>query len=465
MFSILHACANYGDGGSIESERMFLSKKADKTIPKSIAITKIETPAKVQYSFETIPSRTWKPFEHTFPCYPPPRNDHIMMTTPCHVGILFQRPTKVGSTTMTNIVLRLAYNRGFIEANKEISSRKLKKTNESNVAVIRYTWGNPPWCQHRSMHATSVELDYSHRDKEKSFLFSLVRDPTRRILSEYFHFIVTYMQQEPTDANFMKHAIMPRNNNPLIRDLTFDPTLSNKMSAEFEWFMVHWNNMHGGTSIETRKNIKELLRNDTILEPLNYTQIVGDIIDDYDFIAVTERMDESLVAFKLLLGLSVEEILYAKVSRSAGSFSNGPPKTRPCMYLIPSFLTEGMSDFFYTPHKNDRWIEFSRGDALLQHAASESLDRTIDEVFGRELFERELKEFQNALAYAQAICMSEPGLVLGQCDKGGRSIVKDPNRTTTCYIWSEGCDHKCLNERVPNLIPRTVLEGTQKFGQ
>lgn len=497
-FSTLYsACDNYGNGGNrnIESEP-FLSEKLDRPRPNNskakTTTTKIETekPPKVaQYSFETIPSRTWKPFEHKFPCYPPSQNDHnIMKMTPCHTGILFQRPTKVGSTTMTNIVLRLAYNRGSIEANKEktISSRKLKETKKTkstqklkqtkktkSTATATSTanqdaWHNPPWCQHRTMHQSSVKLDYTHRDKEKSFLFSLVRDPTKRELSEYFHFFVTYKREEPTDINFITHAIKPQNSNRLIRDLTFDETLPRKMDAEFEWFMVDWNKKHGsGTSTETtRNNIDHLLKNETILEPLNYTQIVGEILDNYDFIAVTERMDESLVAFKILLGLSVEEVLYAKASRSAGSFSNSEPaETRPCMYLIPSFLTDGMRDFFYTPHKNDRWIEYSRGDALLNHAASESLDRTIDEVFGRERFERELTEFRNALAYAQAICMSEPDLVLGLCDEAGRSVSNDPNRTTTCYIWSEGCDHKCLNERVPNPIPRAVLEGTQTFGQ
>ena len=482
-FSTLYsACDNFGNGG-------FLSEKLDRSrtnnskakantntnTKTSTTTTKIEI---AQYSFESIPSRTWKPFEHKFPCYPPPKDDKIMKTAPCHTGILFQRPTKVGSTTMTNIVMRMAHNRGSIEANKTktILSRKRNVTKKTKVTdnatdtdtINQDTWPNPPWCQHRTMHASSVTLDYTHRDKEKSFLFSLVRDPTKRILSEYFHFTVSWLREEPTDANVIKKAIKPRQSNPLIRDLTFDGELGRKMSAEFEWFMYDWNKKDvGGTSNETtRNNVEDLLRNETILEPLNYTQIVGDILDNYDFIAVTERIDESLVAFKILLGLSVDEILYAKASRSAGSFSNSKPlDTRPCMYLVPSFLTDGTRDFFYTPHKNERWIEYSRGDALLNRAASESLDRTIDEVFGRDRFERELTEFQNALAYAQAICRSEPDLVLGMCDEAGRSVLKDPNRTTTCYIWSEGCDHKCLNERVPNPIPRSVLEGTQRFGQ
>lgn len=39
-------------------------------------------------------------------------------------------------------------------------------------------------------------------------------------------------------------------------------------------------------------------------------RIVQDILDEYNFIAVTERMDESLVAMQMLLNLTTKDILY-----------------------------------------------------------------------------------------------------------------------------------------------------------
>jgi hypothetical protein len=449
-FSDVLAASFYGKQTTAGSRKSKRKKVATTTDAENKA------PWEEQYSFDIVPSRTWKPYEQEFPCYPP-RDDHIMSEDPCHEGILFQRPTKVGSTTMTNIVLRLSHNRGAIEAKK---MEELQSTNHAQKA-----WKKRPHCRHRSNHKTSVDLDYVHRNKKKSFLFSLVRDPTKRRLSTYFHFRVTYLQEDPTDENFQKFAINRGQSNAIIRDLTFDPGLSKKMSVDYERFLVQWGASHGGISSRDRPIASDLLQNGTVRETLDYAEIVRDILESYDFIAVTERMDESLVAFKLLLGLTVEEILYAKASRSAGSFSNGNLKTRPCMYLIPPFLTDGMNDFFYTPGKNDRWIEYSRGDALLHRAASLSLDRTIDEVFGRKNFEKHLEEFRNAQAYAQAVCSSAPDLVQGMCDEAGNSVELDPNRTKTCYIWSEGCDHKCLNELVPNPIPRAILEGRFKFGQ
>jgi hypothetical protein len=196
-----------------------------------------------------------------------------------------------------------------------------------------------------------------------------------------------------------------------------------------------------------------------------------------------ERMNESLVALKLLLNLTLEEILYVKPSRTSGSFSNGPRTDkdwRPCIYLIPSFLTSSMKTYFYgntntntnsnskttrtSSNKNDNvingnehWIEFIKGDLLLYQAVNKSLDRTINEIFGRELFDTHLKEFELAQKYANTICGQDDDLVVPMCDSKGHDIVNDPNRSTTCYIWSEGCDHKCLNERIPHPIPKEIL--------
>jgi hypothetical protein len=175
---------------------------------------------------------------------------------------------------------------------------------------------------------------------------------------------------------------------------------------------------------------------------MDYHQVVQEILDDYDFIAITERMDESLVVMKILLNLTMDEIVYSKPARSAGSFSNGP-EGRPCVYLIPSFLTPGMTRYL----ESSEWRTRIEGDELLYQAAYRSLDRTI-EALGRDRVERTLARFRKAQAYAQSRC---EGKVVGMCNEEGRAIPKD-NRT--CYIWAEGCDYQCLNSMTfpPELI-------------
>jgi Galactose-3-O-sulfotransferase len=169
------------------------------------------------------------------------------------------------------------------------------------------------------------------------------------------------------------------------------------------------------------------------LPPLDYPAVVQEILNDYDFIGVTERMDESLIAMKYLLNLTLKEILYAKPARTAGSFSNGY-SDRPCTYLIPSFLTPGMEKYFKSPE----WKKRIEGDELLYRAANKSLDRTLDAI-GRDRVERTMQQFKKGQTYVQQQCQ---GKIRSMCDEGGKVV---PRENRTCYIWAEGCDYQCIN--------------------
>jgi hypothetical protein len=140
------------------------------------------------------PSTTWKVYPHQFPCIDSQGEGH-MSITPAHQGLLFQRPVKTGSTTLSAIILRLVER--YVPKEKTFAR-----------------------CKYRAMHATSRDLDFGKRDKEKSYLLSVVRDPTHKAISRYFHFDVTVGQQVPTDQHFT--AIMRRvyNQNNLVHDLT-----------------------------------------------------------------------------------------------------------------------------------------------------------------------------------------------------------------------------------------------------
>jgi uncharacterized membrane protein YecN with MAPEG domain len=135
------------------------------------------------------PSTVWKVYPHKFPCVDGAAEPH-MATTPAHEGILFQRPVKTGSTTITSIILRL---------------------------IKRYSTTGMDRCKYRAMHATSRHLEFGQRNPEKSYLLSVVRDPTLKAISRFFHFDVSIGQKVPTDAYFQ--MIMGRAYNQ--NDLTF----------------------------------------------------------------------------------------------------------------------------------------------------------------------------------------------------------------------------------------------------
>jgi Sulfotransferase family len=137
------------------------------------------------------PSTIWKSYPYPFPCVP--GEEKHMLITPAHEGILFQRPVKTGSTSMTGIILRL------VERYKppEMTTR----------------------CRYRAMHETSQRLDFANRDVTKSYLLSVVRDPTLKAISRYFHFDVTIGQKVPTDEHFQAMMRRPYNRNDLYQQL------------------------------------------------------------------------------------------------------------------------------------------------------------------------------------------------------------------------------------------------------
>jgi hypothetical protein len=223
-----------------------------------------------------------------------------------------------------------------------------------------------------------------------------LRDPTKKAISSFFHFKVGVGQMEPTDANFKRVLQHPENENVYIRDLAMRPMW------EF--------------------NGKE-----------NKTKVIEEILNAYDFIAITERMDESLVVLKILVSLDFEDIIYVR-ERSKGGFSNGP-ENRPCLYIVPSFVTPGMREFFAGP----KWAKQSLGDSMIYKAAYRSLDMTID-ALGRKNVEQQVLRFQQINKKAQEMCESS---VRSLCDVGGNLI---PPTDNTCYIWGEGCAHECLDK-------------------
>jgi len=325
----------------------------------------------------SLPQTTWKswPKDLDFPCDEAEINwkDNAVQRSPADTGLLFVREMKTGSSTVSGILLRLAHTKG---------------------ELIRSDKGP---CRIRIDHASALELQYGKRDKKRSFLMSLLRDPTNRAISHYFHFFVSKNKENPTDYNF-QHVFLnqPRIHNYYTKDLTTEP-------------------------IDLDKG--------------DHSKIISNILSEYDFLAITERMDESLVVFKMLLGLDFEDILYIS-TRSNGSFTpgNNRKNNSPCIYIVPSFLTDGMKKFF----ASDKWQkDLMSADNLLYKAAVRSLDNTID-ALGRGEVERQVKMFQKALDYANTRCAKQ---TVSCCNAKGEYI-----HNTTCYLWDIGCDHNCLRE-------------------
>lgn len=161
------------------------------------------------------------------------------------------------------------------------------------------------------------------------------------------------------------------------------------------------------------------------------------ILQGYNFIGVTERMQESLVVLKLLPQLELRDILYLS-AKGSGGFDDGASQNG-CTYIIPSFVSPGMKKWLAAPSFQQRIA----GDQLLYDATVQSLDATIDSL-GREEVERQVVIFRSALKKAEEACFEKTRF---PCSSDGkRQTIHD------CIWWDSGCGYNCLdNLDIPEL--------------
>ena len=241
---------------------------------------------------------------------------------------------------------------------------------------------------------------YKSRNAQKSFLWTVIREPTQRVISQFFHFEVSRRKIEPTDEEFQRFIL-------------------GSMKEKFKDYYLQ--------TLHTKSKYNRARFN-----PVNTANA---ILEEYDFIGITERMDESAVLMMMLLNLPMSDVLYLSAKGKGGyDDGGGHAKGHACTYIWPSFVSPGMQEFFDT---NKKWQSMVAYDRALYKAANASMDLTID-ALGRDRFESTLAKFRRAQTVAQETCLA--GTVF-PCDNAGRE------RNDTDCIWNDsGCGVTCLDK-------------------
>jgi hypothetical protein len=327
----------------------------------------------------TRPFPPW-PLNASFPCFRPHERwmEMSVQFTPTTNGFLYLKPYKTGSSTASGVHLRIARN-------------VAKRSTESNFDICHTRFDHGP------DYNTGFTL-FRNRIPEQSFLWTVLRDPTQRAISEFFHIIVSRQKKEPTDHNFKQFL---------------------RQSAHITDYYYR--------ALDTRVKYTRISH-----KPIPSTNF---ILQNYNFIGITERMDESFVVLMMLLRLKITDILYLSAKTKGGYDDAGGKASLTCTYIWPSFVSPGMKVFFDSPE----WQEKIRYDALLYEAVNRSLDLTIDQL-GRDEFEQHLKVFQSAQAIAMQRCLPNTTF---PCDTSG--YFHDQN-STDCIWKDSGCGATCLDE-------------------
>jgi hypothetical protein len=371
--------------------------------------------------------------------------------TPATSGLLFVKPYKTASSTAAGIHLRIAWHllrttrRRAREGNETLSSsgnRHAKKLERGGDPGGKFEI-----CRSRFDHSIASRMRYGSRHRhggsneskngsassisssslQSSFLWSIVRDPTDRAVSQFYHFAVGRHGVEATDDAFRHALSRPSLSNYYLRTLALN-------ESEYRWLSSL---PLSSFSTKNRQVSRSLSRHGDPVEAEAFQRILDSILSGYDFLAVTERIDESLVAMQMLSRnqISLASILYLDAKRGGGYDDGGGKKSCVRIPQRPSYnnsgrLTPAMQEYLRSPE----WTSRIYWDQLLHRVANRSLDRTIDETIGRDAFERQLGRFQAARRVAVDKCASR---AVFPCDEQGGF-----HNATDC-IWNDSGTYEC----------------------
>lgn len=326
----------------------------------------------------------------------------LSLTAPSHQwqGLLLVKVPKAASSTMAGIVLRLS--------------------NHTNCAV--------QW-EHREGRF------YANRSQAHSFLLTSVRHPVARALSSVWFFILAPNHIEPTDKNIIASLHTKRGGRT-----------KGKGGYQYNYLSLTEVAPHAVWHPKAPTQLQ--------LAPSLFEQTIQSLLQSYNFIVVTERMEESLTAFSLLTGVSLEDIVWAadskKTTTTTASQHNDyvlvryGSKAGTCVqqrqWSSRNNLSQAVRDHFATPE----WLLINYADYLLYAAANASLDRTI-ETLGRERFDAHLARFRHLRQQVMEQCGDR---VTGTgCTTEGQPILP----LEACYLRDFGCGYQCVDKVVLQL--------------
>lgn len=339
----------------------------------TIAAKKVDiSPLGEDEDFHGVIPRAFPTWSGPFPCFEPEEDWYVpgVQRSPAQVGLLYAKEMKTGSSTLSGVNIRIA--------------RGVAQRTSSGFKI----------CKSRFDHSMATTMHYANRIKDKSFLWTVIRDPTKRSTSQFFHFQVSRDKMDPSDKNF-KAALR--------QNVFQDYYLQSMAMTRYQ----------PGTD--------------------DSTEFVNNILLDYDFIGITERMDESLVVLSMLLeGVELTDLLYLS-AKGSGGYDDGRYKWK-CVYIVPPYVSPTMQEFFASPE----WKKSIVGDDLLFKAAWKSLDLTIDRL-GRSEVEAKLEKFRAMKDVAEQTCADR---VLFPCNPDGTRASK----RTGCLWNDSGCGNQCLDE-------------------
>jgi len=289
-------------------------------------VTTITSTKEATIAINIAAFETWDREKLPFPC--------VSATAPSTEGIFYIKIPKTASSTLAGITQRLSM--------REASRRRRRQDIEENVT---YCKTYEPF-----IHASAMDYQILKRDKSKSFVWTVIRHPANRAVSHY--------------GMSMKLGELENNDETFILKMKF----SSNYGDDFQLHYLILERLQKGTKNEAY-----------------YNQVIQNILDEYNFIGIYERLDESLVVLSMIMGMGISDVL-----QEYRSIKN----TRcDSLQTDPSWLSSGMREYLDT----DEFHKKNEGDLILYDAVNKTLDATIDKL-GRQKVNENLLKYKRLLS-------------------------------------------------------------------
>mmetsp|Transcript_23470 Transcript_23470/g.55606 ORF Transcript_23470/g.55606 Transcript_23470/m.55606 type:complete len:506 (-) Transcript_23470:294-1811(-) len=361
-------------------------------------------------------------------------------------GLWFVKNYKAASSTGAGITARIAHTSvaavDAVDDNKSristLTDGMIDTSNNSTAATTEQSkTAMPPHCIYHASHdfADSGRHKQLHsRDKEHSFMWTIVRHPVERVLSGYSYFRAAPGRADRTlnlDEELMMYASPERSAQVRLLDTSPNSwTTSSSMSSGADK-----ENKDSSVSLDTGR-----------IDPSTAARIIhGSIMESYDFIGVQDRMEESLAVLKLLLDLDDSwDVVVLPSKRSRGGGDGSPSYTRSptgkCIKLFPLELNYTLQSSTIHFFDNDFLDVQNNHDVLLYKAANRALDLTIEQI-GRTVVQNESDRQQRMIKLAYDVCLRNAKFPCSSEGKLQLGLSKD-----SCYHEDWGCGFHCVDE-------------------
>lgn len=328
-----------------------------------------------------------------------------------HTGLIYVKNDNIASASSTmgaGVTLQIAHN---VAKRKFYSDSSSTRTTSSyGDSSNRNNGMAAPRCPSEIRHHYSYDI---RNDPTQSFLWTTVRHQYKKSRTQV-DLLATTTNNDP------QKALRPEHHN------------DTATTAEEEAVIVDWMDRY--------------------------------VMSQYNFMAVEERMSESMVVLKYLLGVDWQDVVVLLPSQQSSSSSSGSTwwfldnrhnspssSTRTTPRCVPSAIQR---PFTTTPPVIDEYlassastgggggfVEQGRGnwDFYLYAAANRSLDRTID-ALGRPRIEQGVQHLKRLQTVAKDKCLSRAYF---PCSPNG--TVQIEASVQSCYAEHLGCGYSCVH--------------------